>query len=162
MNDWEGLFSQMQQQLDSKCNNRFSFTPKHMSTFLSLCLISLFACLLVSLAALLTTVSWCPFLSQWICLSEQSHSRRNRWVWNVPTLHTTMDDSSPQWGCVPECFSCLHMRLFSLSLSIHSIFFVFSLWQHLCRQNLTVSSVSPSLCLYFSSVRGHPVIQPLN
>lgn len=128
MNDWEGLFSQMQQQLDSKCNNRFSFTPKHMSTFLSLCLISLFACLLVSLAALLTTVSWCPFLSQWICLSEQSHSRRNRWVWNVPTLHTTMDDSSPQWGCVPECFSCLHMRLFSLSLSIHSIFFLSSLY----------------------------------
>lgn len=116
----------------------FSLSSVSLSCFLSSSLSSPPSCRSASFNPL-PSVS---FLSEFLS-SKQPRSRQNRWVWNVPALHTTMDDSGPQWDCVCVFFLPLHESIFFfLSSAIH---FFFSLCQHPCTQNLLVSTVAPCL-----------------
>lgn len=157
------------EQMDEDWSNRFSFAPltHHLTPLLpkkkkthtvyfslslfpasSICLSCLFS-FTVCPSLLLLRLFKPPalllfFFSQWISLSKQTHSSQNRWVWNVPTLHTAMDDSSPQWDCVYFLIS------FVLSSAIY-----FSLFMPIHTKTLTVSTVSPcfSFFQFFSVFR---------
>lgn len=166
-------FSSRREQLDSNCSNRYFFTSYHItwqpqSTFLS---VSLFPLSSISLSCFLSSslpapLSCCSsllnprsfFFSLWISLSKQSHSSQNRWVWNVPTLHPRMDDSSPRWDCV---FSCLYMGVFSHlfpPLFCNSFCLLF-MWAPMQTQSHGLHSASLSLFSLCSGTSSH---LPLN
>lgn len=152
VSEWEVLFHpNWTDGWRRRCSNRFSFAPltHHLTakrnTLSSFLFVSRFICLFVC-SSLFNPPPLFFFPLSEFSLTKQTHSSQNRWVWNVPTLHTATDDSRPQWDrvclcvCVLVSFVLSSAIYFSLSMPIHA-----------------KPSQSPQ-CLCFSCDRGHPVI----